>query len=148
MGNAHVWCWRKNGENIDVLLQKRALTKKKSPGFYHISAAGHINIGESAITAALRETREEIGVAVDWSRLYLVQATRSFKNWRSLLHVYTYQLNGDEQFEFEDGEVEEVKWCALDKFQTMTENPTEHMLIDQGRAYFDPLIAAIKRQAE
>jgi 8-oxo-dGTP pyrophosphatase MutT (NUDIX family) len=146
-GNAHVWFWRKTAAGIDVLLQKRALTKKKSPGFYHVSAAGHINVGESALEAAVRETHEEVGVAIDPGLLYLVNVTRATKNLQSLLHVYIYELNGDEEFTFEDGEVDSVKWVNVDVFTKMTANAAEHKLVGQEAVYFDPLIAAIRRNA-
>jgi 8-oxo-dGTP pyrophosphatase MutT (NUDIX family) len=147
MGNAHVWMWRKTDKGADVLLQKRALTKKTSPGYYHISAAGHINVGESPIEAALRETKEELGVAIDPSRLYLVHVTRSHRHLQSLLYVYIYLLSGDETFSYDDGEVELTEWHSVDHFYDMTKNAEVYKLIDQGRPYFDPLIAAIKRHA-
>jgi 8-oxo-dGTP pyrophosphatase MutT (NUDIX family) len=146
MGNSHVWMWHKTDDGANVLLQKRALTKKTSPGFYHISAAGHINVGESPIAAALRETKEELGLTVDPERLYLVHVTRTAKHPQSLLYVFTYELMGDEAFSFDDGEVELVRWHDLEEFRTMTKNAAEHKLIDQGQAYFVPLVEAIKRQ--
>jgi 8-oxo-dGTP pyrophosphatase MutT (NUDIX family) len=147
MGNAHVWMWRKAARGADILLQKRALTKKTSPGFYHISAAGHINLNESPIEAALRETQEELGLAVDPNRLHLVHVTRTPRHLQSLLYVYTYQLSGDESFSFDDGEVELVEWHDIDHFYEMTKNAASYKLIDQGGPYFDPLIATIKRHA-
>lgn len=45
-----------------VLLQRRALIKENWPGLWDLSVAGHVSAGESAIDAALRETREEIGL--------------------------------------------------------------------------------------
>lgn len=147
MGNAHVWMWRKTATGADILLQKRALTKKTSPGFYHISAAGHINVDESPIEAALRETSEELGITVNPDQLYLVHATRSARHLQSLLYVYIYQLSGNETFSFDDGEVELVEWHDIDHFYEMTKQAENYRLIDQGRSYFDPLIAAIKRRA-
>lgn len=40
MSNAHVWLWRSDGENIDILLQNCSMSKPRRPGWYHISAAG------------------------------------------------------------------------------------------------------------
>lgn len=147
MANAHVWLWRKTDTGAELLLQKRAASKKRSPGFYHISAAGHINVGETAVDAALRETKEEVGIILDPSRLYLVHVTRAKRHLTSLLYVFTYQLAGDEIFSFDDGEVELVKWCGLATFREMTEAAATHKLIDQGREYFDPLLEAIERQS-
>jgi 8-oxo-dGTP pyrophosphatase MutT (NUDIX family) len=96
----------------------------------------------------VRETREELGIDINPSDLYLVHVTRTERNPKSILHVYTRELSGDEEFSFDDGEVELVEWHDLEKFQEMTENAAEYKLIDQGRGYFDPLIAAIKRQSQ
>lgn len=149
MGNAHVWFWKRTeGDGVAVLLQKRALTKKHSPGYYHISAAGHIDLGETPLQAALRETKEEVGIDLDKDQLFFVHAVRSIKNLQSLLFVYTYELMGDEEFVFDDGEVELVKWVEIGTFQQMTQDAGSHNLIDQGRSYFDPLIETIKRQAK
>jgi 8-oxo-dGTP pyrophosphatase MutT (NUDIX family) len=148
MGNSHVWFWKRTPEGVAVLLQKRSLTKKNAPGMYHISAAGHINVGETALEAAVRETQEEVGIAIDPAQLYLVHVTRTPRNLKSLLHVYIHELSGDEHFSFDDGEVERVEWFDLDTFYKMTEDAAMHQLIDQGRAYFDPLIVTIKRHAK
>ena len=146
MGNSHVWMWHKSPKGAKVLLQKRALTKKTSPGFYHISAAGHINVGETPIAAALRETEEELGLKINPERLYLVHVTRTARNPKSLLHVFTYELQGDEEFSFDDGEVELVEWYDLEEFQEMTRSAANHKLIDQEQPYFVALVEAIKRQ--
>lgn len=146
MGNSHVWMWHRTKDGANILLQKRALTKKTSPGFYHISAAGHINVGESPVETALRETKEELGLPIDPARLYLVHVTRTARHLSSLLHVFTYELKGDEAFLFDDGEVESVQWYDLEEFAGMTKSAGEYNLIDQGQAYFIPLVEAIKRQ--
>ena len=55
----HVWFVNARGE---ILLQKRSDTKESHPGEYDISAAGHIDAGETSVEAALREVKEELGV--------------------------------------------------------------------------------------
>lgn len=147
VGNAHVWLWRKVGAGLEILLQKRALTKKRKPGYCHISAGGHIDLGETAVEAAVRETREELGVMINPALLWLVQVTRMPGNQHDLGHVYTYELAGNETFSFDDGEVDSVQWLSLSKFEMMTKNPSAHMLIDCGAPYFETLIAAIKQNA-
>jgi isopentenyl-diphosphate Delta-isomerase len=145
--NAHVWLWKRTDEGVMLLLQKRALTKKASPGMYHVSAAGHVNLDETPAQAAMRETKEEIGLDLLKKDLFFIHAVRSIRNLQSLAYVYVYELHGGEQFSFDDGEVELVKWIELDRFQQMTQEAASHQLIDQGRSYFDPLIETIKRLA-
>ena len=145
MGNAHVWLWRRGKSGIEVLLQRRSLTKKRRPGYYHISAGGHINLGELPIETAVRETKEELGIVIDPSLLYLAHIVRMPSRWRDFAHVYTYELRGDETFSFDDGEVASVEWRRLDDFDLMTRNPDAHTLVDSGGSYFEALIATLKR---
>jgi isopentenyl-diphosphate Delta-isomerase len=52
-------------ENNRILFQKRAKTKKVKPGMWTISAAGHVDFGESKIESAKRELYEETGIEVN-----------------------------------------------------------------------------------
>lgn len=149
VGNSHIWLWRRAADGtVDILLQKRAMTKKRKPGYYHISAGGHINVGETPIDAAVRETKEEMGIAIDPNQLYLVHVTRMPPNWNDLAHVYIYQLNGDEEFSFDDGEVESVQWRPIELFERMTNDTAAHKLVDSGGPYFKRLIETIHRQSK
>lgn len=57
----HVWFFTSDHQ---VLLQKRALTKKVFPGLWDVSVAGHIGAGETISEAAIREVEEEIGLII------------------------------------------------------------------------------------
>ncbi|WP_307831389.1 NUDIX hydrolase [Nitratidesulfovibrio oxamicus] len=46
-----------------IYLQKRAANKRLYPGRWDLSATGHVLAGESREDAALRELREELGIA-------------------------------------------------------------------------------------
>jgi len=50
-------------QNNKVLMHKRAENKEKFPGFW-IGPGGHVEQGEDALTAAIREVKEETGVIV------------------------------------------------------------------------------------
>ena len=56
---AHIWFFTSDHQ---ILLQKRALTKKVFPGIWDISVAGHIGAGEKILQGAKREILEEIGL--------------------------------------------------------------------------------------
>ena len=53
--------------NLDghLYLQKRSLTKDSNPGLWDTSMGGHLESGESYDQAAVRETHEELGIALD-----------------------------------------------------------------------------------
>ncbi|HEX3989392.1 MAG TPA: NUDIX domain-containing protein, partial [Verrucomicrobiae bacterium] len=60
----------------DVFLQKRSWKKDNSPGVWDSSASGHVDSGEEYDACAVRELREELGLAVSAppQRLFKVAA--------------------------------------------------------------------------
>jgi len=145
MGNAHIWFWKKGEQGTEIMLQKRSLTKPNRPGWYHISAGGHINVGETPVEAAVREVAEEMGYAIDPESLYFTHSVRIMgRDPRDIVHVYLYRLNGDEQFTYVDGEVDSYEWRRLDNFKQITQDAEKNNLVPQGRLYFETLIAALE----
>ena len=65
---SHLWLVRKRDGRIQVLLQKRAMTKS-FPGCYDISSAGHIPAGQDFCPSAIRELQEGLGLTADESEL-------------------------------------------------------------------------------
>ena len=57
----HVMVYDRRGA---LLLQKRAAAKDIQPGKWDTSVGGHLAVGESYPSAAVRETREELGLAI------------------------------------------------------------------------------------
>lgn len=145
MGNAHIWLWKKSDTGVDVLLQQRSLNKSSKPGWFHISAGGHINVGESALQAAIRETKEEMGLDVDPDKLHFSFSTRIIgRAPNDIITVYLYELNGDEKFTYTDGEAESYEWRTLDDFRAITRDPEANNLINQGKLYFDSLVNSLE----
>src|SRR5581483_6948850 len=63
--DVHVWVT--NGH--DLLQQQRRSDKSIMPNAWDISVGGHVSAGESYLDAAVRETREELGLALAPERL-------------------------------------------------------------------------------
>ncbi|HRJ06093.1 MAG TPA: NUDIX domain-containing protein [Candidatus Saccharibacteria bacterium] len=144
-GAAHVWIWRRGNQEKEILLQVRALDKLTWPGFLDISAAGHIDYGETPIETAVRETEEEIGVRVAMDRLVLISVQHDRLKHDDLIEneyqwLYTYELN-EEPIVLEDGEVDSVKWLTLTQFRNLVRglSPGEK-LVPHSRAYFAALL--------
>ena len=72
VGIAIVFLYRHTENGLEFLWQKRSDKIDRYPGDYDFSAGGHINLGESAVEAAIRETHEEIGVEVSAEDLHFV----------------------------------------------------------------------------
>lgn len=54
-GAAHVWIWRIGASGVEILLQRRAADKATWPNHLDISAVGHVDFGETPLTAELKE---------------------------------------------------------------------------------------------
>ena len=112
VGVAVVFVYRRNAEGVlELLWQRRADTIDRYPGDYDISAGGHINLGETPVAAAIRESREEIGAEISADELRFV-TIRSYNN--RIAWIYAVDWTGkQETFHFDDKEVSEVRWVPF-----------------------------------
>ena len=116
--NKPAWTWVYNSKN-EVLVQKRASTKKVYPDYWDMSCAGHIDAGESVIQGVMREAKEEIGIDVK-------EEDCEFKfefiedNLGELGQVYFIKVDKDiNDFIIQEEEVAEIKWVSLDELREM-----------------------------
>ena len=117
VGVAIVFLYRLNEKNeLEFLWQKRSEKVDRYPGDYDISAGGHINLGETLVEAAVRETLEEIGVKVEAKDLqFMIEAPF---NRNRFAWVYAVDFTGrKDKFEFDDGEVSEVRWVPYEEME-------------------------------
>lgn len=150
-GAAHIWIWHHDGEQVHVLLQIRAKDKLTWPGYLDISAAGHLNFGERPLLAAIRETKEEIGITVSQDKLKLLFVhhqditllpSKIIEN--EFQWVYGVQLSPEEHFKLRDGEVGSLHWLTLDELKALTaEEGSASNLVPHGPVYFAELFRAI-----
>ena len=110
VGVAVVFLYRYNASGeLELLWQKRAHGIDRYPGYYDISAGGHINLGETVVEGAIREAREEIGAVITESDLQFA-FTKPF-NRNRFAWIFMVDWTGRaEEFCFNDNEVSEVKW--------------------------------------
>ena len=122
---SHVWVVRRRGDGgHDLLLQKRSRGKDSFGGCYDISSAGHIPAGQDYLESALRELKEELGIAAEPEDLRLVGVHdgryegefhgRIFKNHEKS-HVFAYEKPVEiEKLKLQKEEVESVKWMRIE----------------------------------
>ncbi len=125
----------------EILMQQRSITKDKFPGLWDLSVAAHIVAGEDAVSALVRELNEEIGVVI--SKKIQVKDCRfvsSFKNihhWddkklgpvdeHAFYEFFVVNLNIPEKaLNFNDGEVQDVKWMSLFEVKKMAKENKLH----------------------
>lgn len=122
----HIWVVRKReGGGLDVLLQKRSHDKDAYPGCYDISAAGHVQAGDDFGDSALRELKEELGIAAGSTDLRFIGIHegyvennfwgRPFKDWE-VSAVYLYEKPVEEkELVIQKKEVEEALFMSYEK---------------------------------
>ncbi|MGE5652715.1 MAG: NUDIX domain-containing protein [Bacillota bacterium] len=115
----HCWLIAKSHTEDWLYLQQRSLRLSSFPGWYDIAAAGHIDLNESPEHAVIRETREELGVVIEPSKLEHVGVFREafeFDSYRDyeICQVYLYPVD---EVEFHLGdEVERMVKVSLTEF--------------------------------
>jgi isopentenyldiphosphate isomerase len=146
----HLWLYTKQGE---ILLQQRSHKKVIHPLLWDVSAAGHIDAGESFIEAALRETKEEIGLKLE---------PESLKKIGVRLHESSYSDGAIQDNEFhqvyiaelkvelnqlipQTEEVEALKLVSFNAFKDLLNySKTNNHFIATNKAYYLFVINAIK----
>lgn len=121
---AHVWIVTPDGR---VLLQKRSLEKENWPGYWDVSAAGHVSAGETAAEGAVRETFEELGLRIAPDELRRIGVARE----QHVLRGGAYIDNEEHEIfvvereielsalTLQPGEVDDVQLVELDALATV-----------------------------
>ncbi|MBS1371742.1 MAG: NUDIX domain-containing protein [Lentisphaeria bacterium] len=104
---SHVVVFHPDGERI--LLQKRSMAKDIQPGKWDTAVGGHVDPGEDYRDAALRELREELGVAEFPGELrHLFDSKIRNEIESEDVRVYGLALAGP--FRFQPEEIDEVRF--------------------------------------
>lgn len=153
-GSAHVWVWRHVGDDIEVLVQKRAATKINWPGRLDKSAGGHITYGERPIETALRKAQAELGLKLLPEQLLLA----GIRHWKAQVEsadmvendfqwLYTVELP-EPHVNVPTAEVEEVMWKSLGTLQSGAGNDSMKLYVPYGWPYFVMLHDAITQRVD
>lgn len=135
----HTSCWILNHKG-EILLQRRAITKKKRPGIWS-KTGGHVNSGESVIDAIKREVKEEIGLELEDKDLFFMQ---KFKSNNPNFFSYGYIALTDnkiEDYKLQLEEVDQVKYYKIEKLEEEKRN--DNKLFDfyywENKDFFDQM---------
>lgn len=111
----HTSCWILNHKG-EILLQRRALTKKKKPGIWS-KTGGHVDAGETVIDAIKREIKEEIGLELENKDLFFMQ---KFKSTNPKFFSYGYIALTDKDikdYKLQLEEVDKVKYYKIEDLE-------------------------------
>ena len=112
-GGASVWLIKRENDKVYVLFQKRSQLVHNA-GYYDSSAGGHIDEGEDPLAAAIRETKEEIGLTLTEKELKFVC---TYATDKKLIYVYLSDRTGKtDELTLSPDEVESVEWVPLEEF--------------------------------
>lgn len=92
-----------------VCLQRRSYAKDSSPGLLSSSCAGHVDSGETYLRAAVREFREELGIALSPDDLLEVDYAPCHPELGNEF-VRTYVVRGDWRPAPSGSEVDSLIW--------------------------------------
>jgi len=123
----HIWIVNPKGE---LLIQRRSPNKENHPNMWDISCAGHVSAGETSIQAALRETKEELGLVLgekDFEYLSTINGPRVLLNGGAYIDhefndVYLVRIKNVRPLELQKEEVAETKWVSYQELEKTVEN--------------------------
>ncbi|MFD2914438.1 NUDIX hydrolase [Psychroserpens luteus] len=145
---AHVWFFTSEGE---ILLQQRAASKIICPLLWDVSVAGHIEAGETAEQAAIREAKEEIGVDISEEELIKIgvfECINSYPNGiidNEFHHTYIVEtVLWIENLVPQKEEVEALKYVSALEFHDILDNIGDNNhLVSSNKAYYEQVFEAI-----
>ena len=152
-GASHVWIWRKAACGVEIMLQKRAGGKRTWPNRLDASAAGHIDLGEQPLTAALRETKEEVGLELMPDQLsfigtYRTQMHTTMGVENELQWLYLFEMHTNLPTSLEKAEVSELIWKPLEAFIAEAADSTLETYVPHGQHYFEIITRAISARTD
>lgn len=146
----HLWLYTKNGE---ILLQQRSHKKVIHPLLWDVSAAGHVDAGETFLDAAIRETKEELGLNLehkDLTKIGVELHETSYCNGaiqdNEFHHVYIAELKVDlGNLIPQEDEVEAIKLVDFKSFEKLLLNSESNLhFIPTNKTYYLSVLNVIK----
>ncbi|MDU8887174.1 NUDIX domain-containing protein [Yeosuana sp. MJ-SS3] len=150
---AHVWFYTKNSE---VLLSQRSAKKEICPLMWDVSVAGHIDAGETAKQAAVRETKEEIDLKISEKDLLQIGVFECFQSYKNGIkdnefhNTFIAELkipisNLSPQVE----EVEALKLVPLEDFEWLIEHiGIDNHFVPANKAYYQFVLEQLRKSVK
>lgn len=128
----HCWIYRKDGEQIDLLFQKRHPQKDTCPNLLDITSAGHLLAGEIP-EDGVRELEEELGLSVAFSELTSIGIIRDVTSApgiidKEICHVFLYACEQPlSAYTVQEEEVVGLLWVKLDEVEKLFRTEIPHL---------------------
>lgn len=113
------WSWVYNSKG-EILIQKRAMSKKRFAGYWDMACAGHVDAGETPMEGAIREAKEEIGLDVSEKDIKFMGELIEDEDYWEIGQIFFIKADKDiNEFILDKNEVEEVKWISFDELKEL-----------------------------
>ncbi len=143
----HIYVFRKNKNEIELLIHLRSEMKDMAPGKWDPRFGGHVKSGEGIAETVIAEIKEEIGLDIEFDELIPGSLKkRDGGTNREYSYVYYLEYAGDENnLSFDDGEIQRVKWINLSELKIkVLNNPDEWAVsIKESYSIVDDLLKTI-----
>ncbi len=150
-GASHVWIWRRGSTGPEIMLQKRSAAKRTWPNRYDISAAGHIDLGETPLAAAIRETKEEVGLVVSADEVRLMGVYRAYEIAESgdieneYQWLYLVEMRAEATFSLQQSEVGSIQWAPLEEIE---KSAGRDDYVPHGNVYYGIVVREVSRATQ
>lgn len=129
---------RTKNENTEVLLQERCNTGYMD-GKYDTACSGHIESGESLLTAMVREAKEELGIDIKENDLILVAVIHPYKEDYINIFFTTKEYSGIPKI-METNKCSNLQWFSINglpenvivRVKNIIENMHKGIICDDG----------------
>ncbi len=140
----------------DFVIEKRSSTITLYPNEIDITLGGLVDAGEEPLNAALRETKEELGIALERNQIAALEVKRANvyypslrKHVRTIKHVYVAKLHADQMlFSPQASEVASVGIMTLAEVQELVRRSRLKPFgqLSQAQSAYDDIIRHIAKK--
>lgn len=115
----------------EILIQHRSDNRRLFPGMWDFSAAGHIKHGEDYKEAAMRETKEELGVEVDLKEVaYLSPYQLKISSFKK---IFVAHYDGD--FKYDTDGIADIFYMNKEEIKQLLDKKENKFLSDYKEVF-------------